>query len=192
MALKQTSVSYLALENLNFLIWHQVEISFRKWHCRPFRTVTVLSGWQKDTNTLVYSRNPRCQIEKFKYFRMDGADEKAARHGRRARASRPPRSCRASARASCRAAAGLARRGRGRYCRVDGGRPRPRLAMATASACTRSSAPPWPREGEHGLHEHASERADVGPSTGKGTPLAPMRRQASSWPECAAPCDGHW
>jgi hypothetical protein len=26
----------LALENLNFFIWHQVEISFRKWHYRPF------------------------------------------------------------------------------------------------------------------------------------------------------------
>ena len=95
-------------------------------------------------------------------------------------------------RVSCRAAAGLACRGRGRCCRANGGRPRLQLAMATASACARSSAPPWPREGEHGLHEHASERADVGPSTGKGTPLAPMRRQASSWPECAAPCDGHW
>ena len=70
LALKQTSVSYLALENLNFLIWQQVEIFFRKWHCRPFRAVTVSSDRQKDINTLVCSRNPWCQIGKFKYFRM--------------------------------------------------------------------------------------------------------------------------
>ena len=31
----------------------------------------------------------------------------------------------------------------------------PRLAMATASTRAWSSAPPWPCEGEHGLHEHA-------------------------------------
>ena len=57
LAPKQISVSYLALKNLNFFIWHLVEIYFRKWHYRPFRTVTVSSDWQNDMNTLVYSRN---------------------------------------------------------------------------------------------------------------------------------------
>ena len=50
--------------------------------------------------------------------------------------------------------------------------------MATASACAWSSAPPWLREGEHGLHEHASERADAGPST--GTRLVEQRPGAAS------------
>ena len=45
LALKQISVSYLALENLNFLIWHQVKIFFRKWHCRPFSLINLLVDW---------------------------------------------------------------------------------------------------------------------------------------------------
>ena len=69
LALKQISVSYLALKNLNFLIWHIIEIYFRKWHYRPFRTVTVSSDWQNNMNTLSRCRNPRCQIGKFRYFR---------------------------------------------------------------------------------------------------------------------------
>ena len=56
--------------------------------------------------------------------------------------------------------------------------------MATASACAWSSAPPWPREGEHGLHKHASEHADAGPSTStwlvEQRPGAASRRVACS------------
>jgi len=67
LALKQISVLYLALENLNFSICNQVKISFLKWHCRPFRTVTVSSGWQNNINTLVCSGIPWCQIGKDYY-----------------------------------------------------------------------------------------------------------------------------